>query len=54
MNRRVQLRQVRLVCERCGADAYIWRRAGKLKEPDHVKHLWCFECQERTPHREVR
>lgn len=51
---RGQMEQVLLTCDRCGAEAFIWRRKCKLKEPDHVKHLWCHVCQERTPHREVR
>lgn len=46
--------QVRLVCEECGNETFIWRRACKLKEPRHVKHLWCFECKGRTAHVEAR
>lgn len=49
-----KMKQVWLVCQRCGSAGTIWRRRSKLKEPEHIKHLWCFKCQERTPHMEVR
>lgn len=49
-----QVEQVRLRCQSCGNETFIWRRKCKLKEKDHVKHLWCVKCEERTPHIEIR
>lgn len=49
-----KMEQVRLKCRLCGNVDTIWRRRSRLKEPDHVKHLWCFKCRERTPHVEIR
>lgn len=46
--------EVRLRCQNCGNETMIWRRKGRLKEPNHVKHLWCFKCRDRTAHVEVR
>ena len=46
--------EVRLRCPECGNVATIWRRMSKLKEPAHVKHLWCYKCQAVTAHVEVR
>lgn len=42
-----------LRCSRCGAETRIWRKQGRRRERGHVKHLWCFSCQETTAHVEV-
>ena len=47
-------RAVTLVCPVCGSESFIQRRMCHLKENGHVKHLWCFSCQEVTPHVERR
>ena len=49
-----QMEQVRLRCAVCDSEQFIWRRRAKLRESGHVKHLWCCECRDRTPHVEVR
>lgn len=49
-----RMRQVKLRCEECGCESYIWRRESRLKEPKHKKHYWCRRCRERTRHVEVR
>ena len=46
--------QVRLRCAVCDHETFIWRRRSRLKEKGHVKHLWCTNCKETTPHVEVR
>lgn len=48
------MEQVSLRCQVCGSVDVIWRRKCRLKEKGHVKHLWCFECQERTAHVEIK
>lgn len=42
------------VCEECGESFPIWRNAGKLKDDEHVKHLWCTCCKKRTAHRQEK
>jgi len=49
-----KLEQVTLECMECGNMQVIWRKASRLKEPGHVKHLWCVDCKDRTAHVEVR
>lgn len=48
------MEQVRLRCASCDDEMFIWRKKSRLKEKDHVKHLWCANCKQRTPHVEVR
>lgn len=43
-----------LRCSVCGTEATIMRNKGKLKKSGHVKHMWCFACQDRTAHIEIR
>ena len=49
-----KMTEVALKCQQCGNVTTIWRRKSRLKEPGHVKHLWCVVCQDRTAHVEVR
>lgn len=49
-----KLEQVTLECMECGVMQTIWRKASRLKERGHVKHLWCPGCRDRTAHVEVR
>lgn len=41
------------VCEVCGSEFPIWRKAYKLKTRDHVKHMYCQTCRRVTAHRQV-
>ena len=50
----VELDQVKLRCAACDELSFIWRRKSKLKEKNHVKHMWCANCRQVTPHVEVR
>ena len=49
-----KLEQVALECRECGNRQTIWRKKSRLKEPGHVKHLWCICCEDRTAHVEIR
>lgn len=42
------------VCEECGAEFPIWRRKSRLKDDDHVKHLYCPTCKKVTAHKQRR
>ena len=46
--------QVRLRCAVCDSIAHIWRKRSRLKERNHVKHMWCPGCEAVRPHVEVR
>ncbi len=48
------MKQVWLRCPVCDDLTMIWRRQSKLKERDHVKHLYCPVCMMVTPHVEMR
>jgi hypothetical protein len=37
----------RLVCPICGNVSYVVRMRGRNRKAGHVKHLWCYVCQER-------
>lgn len=42
-------------CTRCGQKSIpIWRKAGRSREPGHLKKLWCLNCQDEVNHVEVR
>ncbi len=43
----------RLRCTECGAVFILWRLQSRRRAEGHVKHLWCFCCQEVTAHREL-
>lgn len=40
------------VCEECWAEFPIWRRKSRLKDDDHVKHLYCPTCKRVTAHKQ--
>ncbi len=50
----MKMTQVELMCAVCSNRSYIWRKSSKLKEPGHVKHMWCPVCCDVRPHKEVR
>ena len=39
-----------LMCLTCGNFFPIQRKLHKLKEENHQKKLWCYQCKERTNH----
>lgn len=42
-------------CMKCGKKGIpLPRNKGNAKEENHIKHLWCVNCRERTPHLECR
>lgn len=42
------------VCEFCGLEFPIWRKASRLKTDEHVKHMYCPACRRVTAHRQRR
>lgn len=42
------------VCEECGTEFPIWRRKSRLKDDDHIKHLYCPTCRKVTAHKQRR
>lgn len=49
-----QVEQVMLRCAACGNETHIWRKMSRLKEPNHVKHMYCPHCRGTRPFKEVR
>ncbi len=43
-----------LECTECGNTTQIHRKKSRLKEKDHIKHMYCFKCINTTAHREVK
>lgn len=41
-------------CVKCGAEFPILRTNKRIREPGHLKKLFCLNCQEETNHVEVR
>ena len=46
--------QVMLRCPVCSNETPIWRKSSRLKERNHVKHMWCPWCKAVRPFVEVR
>lgn len=47
--------QSRFFCTKCGREGIpIFRKKGKLREPGHLKKLYCMYCKEEVNHAEVR
>ena len=44
--------QTKLKCTKCGSVYPMWRNSGWRRKEDHIKHLYCFKCQETTAHSE--
>lgn len=42
-----------LKCEKCGNKQIIPRKANKNKSLGHIKHIWCYICEEKTSHKEI-
>jgi transcription elongation factor Elf1 len=45
--------QSEMICTKCGTNNSILRNAGQLRKKEHIKHLYCYKCQERTEHKET-
>ena len=43
-----------LECDECGNVVTIHRKKHKMREKDHVKHMYCFKCKDRTAHIETK
>lgn len=39
-----------LVCECCGNHVQIRRKRNKMREYDHIKHMYCYKCKEVQAH----
>lgn len=47
--------QSRFFCTQCGKEGIpIMRKNGKLREPGHLKKLYCIYCKQEVNHAEVR
>ena len=46
--------RTQLVCLECGNIVTIQRRFGREKSVGHIKHLYCYHCEERTAHFEIK
>lgn len=40
--------------EDCGNVVQIHRKRSKMREKNHVKHMYCFKCKETTAHVEEK
>jgi hypothetical protein len=46
--------QTHLSCSCCSNVVSIHRKRSKMKEKNHVKHMYCWKCKETTAHIEVK
>jgi ssDNA-binding Zn-finger/Zn-ribbon topoisomerase 1 len=51
---KIRTSATQLQCENCGNVQTIHRKRSKMKEKNHLKHLYCFRCKETTKHLEVK
>lgn len=51
---KTRTQQTHLECEICENIVPIHRKRGKMKERNHIKHMYCFRCKETTAHIEVK
>lgn len=42
-----------LYCSKCGKPRIIYRKKGKMREKFHIKHMWCFNCNQKIAHMEI-
>lgn len=45
--------QVALYCCKCKTQQAIWRLDGRLRDKNHVKHMWCHRCNKKTAHFQI-
>lgn len=38
----------KLLCEQCGTEMLIPRKRGQRRERGHIKHMYCYKCEEET------
>lgn len=51
----MNISQSRFFCTKCGREGIpIIRNQGKIREPGHLKKLYCIYCKETVNHAEVR
>lgn len=43
-----------LQCPECDNIQTIQRRQSKMREKNHIKHMYCWKCKETTGHIEVK
>lgn len=43
-----------LQCPKCNHIMTIQRKRSKMKEKNHIKHMYCYKCREVTGHIEVK
>lgn len=53
MQKNQKMTYSKLNCENCGNLIKIPRFRGKWREEGHVKHMYCYKCQEITAHIET-
>ena len=42
-------------CTQCGTkNIPVFRKTGRMREPGHLKKLYCLKCQKETNHAEVK
>ena len=45
----------RFFCTQCGREGFtIQRKKGQLREPGHLKKLYCLHCKKENNHAEIR
>jgi Fe2+ or Zn2+ uptake regulation protein len=52
MKKRPDMYISKLICTECGEIFPIPRRISKQREKGHIKHIWCFKCNQVTKFKE--
>jgi ribosomal protein L37AE/L43A len=42
------------VCTECGSEITLSRVASRIREANHIKHIYCHKCRKETMHKEFR
>lgn len=53
-NSKTKTAETFLQCKECGNVTRIHRKRSKMREKNHIKHMYCYKCREVTPHIEVK
>jgi hypothetical protein len=51
---RTKTKDTYLECEVCENVVTIHRKRSKMKEKNHLKHMYCYKCKEVTGHVEIK
>lgn len=43
-----------LICPKCKSKFIVFRSAGRMREQNHKKWLWCYKCKRKYNFIEVR